>query len=39
MARLASSQKCDVGQVLVDRLQRQPLAVGFNYLRQEWQVR
>lgn len=39
LSRLASSEKCDVGEVLVDRLQRLPLAVGFNYLRQEWQVR
>ncbi|WIA36748.1 hypothetical protein OEZ86_008017 [Tetradesmus obliquus] len=38
LSRLASSEKCDVGEVLVDRLQRLPLAVGFNYLRQEWQV-
>jgi hypothetical protein len=39
LKRLASSNKCDVGQVLVDKLQWLPLAAGFNYLRQEWTVR
>jgi hypothetical protein len=39
LKRLASSEKCDVGQVLVDKLQWLPLAAGFNYLRQEWTVR
>ncbi|KAF6257854.1 Alpha/Beta hydrolase protein [Scenedesmus sp. NREL 46B-D3] len=38
LSRLASLDRCDVGQVLVDKLQWQPLAVGFDYLRQEWQV-
>lgn len=39
LQHLASSDKCDVGQVVVAWLERVPLAVGFTYLRQEWKVR
>jgi hypothetical protein len=38
VARLASSPQCDVGEVLLNKLSREPEAVALPYLRQSWQV-
>lgn len=38
LARLAASDQCDVGSVLLDRRQHLPQAVSLSFLRSEWQV-